>query len=89
MQHRAAIDVGTLAEEDLIRYLRCLEGGDAVAVYAEHLAVGPSLPAAERAVADRLVIDRGWDGIEHSRRGSSAPAGRRSGTAQPGRHGRR
>ena len=65
MQHRAAIDVGTLAEEDLIRYLRCLEGGDAVAVYAEHLAVGPSLPAAERAVADRLVIDRGWDGIEH------------------------
>ena len=65
MQHRAAIDVGTLAEEDLIRYLRCLEGGDAVAVYAEHLAVGPPLPAAERAVADRLVIDRGWDGIEH------------------------
>ena len=65
MQHRAAIDVGTLAEEDLIRYLRCLEAGDAVAVYAEHLAVGPPLPAAERAVADRLVIDRGWDGIEH------------------------
>ena len=65
MQHRAAIDVGTLAEEDLIRYLRCLEAGDAVAVYAEHLAAGPPLPAAERAVADRLVIDRGWDGIEH------------------------
>ena len=63
-QHRAAIDVGTLAEEDLIRFLRCLEAGDAVAVYAEHLAVGPSLPAAERAVADRLVIDRAWDGIE-------------------------
>ena len=65
MQHRAAIDVGTLAEEDLIHYLRCLEAGDAVAVYAEHLAVGPPLPAAERAVADCLVIDRGWDGIEH------------------------
>ena len=65
VQHRAAIDVGTLAEEDLIRFLRCLEAGDAVAVYAGHLAVGPPLPAAERAVADRLVIDRGWDGIEH------------------------
>ena len=64
-QHREAIDVGTLAEEDLVRYLRCLEAGDAVAVYAEHLAGGPPLPAAERAVADRLVIDRGWDGIEH------------------------
>ncbi len=65
MQHRAAIDVRALAEEDLIRYLRCLEAGDAVAVYAEHLAVGPPLPDAERAVADRLVIDRAWDGIEH------------------------
>ena len=64
-QHRAAIDVETLAEEDLVRYLRCLEAADAVAVYAEHLAIGPALPAAERAVADRLVIDRGWDGIEH------------------------
>ena len=64
-QHRAAIDVETLAEEDLVRYLRCLEAGDAVAVYAERLVVGPPLPAAERAVADRLVIDRGWDGIEH------------------------
>ena len=36
-----------------------------MAVYAEHLAVRPPLPAAERAVADRLVIDRSWDGIEH------------------------
>ena len=64
-QHRAAIDVGTLAEADLVRYLSCLEAGDAAAVYAEHLAVAPPLPAAERAVADRLVIDRAWDGIEH------------------------
>ena len=59
VQHRAAIDVENLAEEDLVRFLRCLQ-----AVYAERLAAGPPLPAAERAVADRLVIDRGWDGIE-------------------------
>ncbi len=65
VQHRAAIDVENLAEEDLVRFLRCLDGSDAVAVYAERLAAGPPLPAAERAVADRLVIDRGWDGIEH------------------------
>ena len=64
-EQRVAIDVEALSEEDLVRYLSCLEAGDAVAVYAEHLAVGPPVPAAERAVADRLVIDRGWDGIEH------------------------
>ena len=44
-QHRAAITVETLAEEDLIRFLRCLEGGEALQVYAEHLARRPPLPA--------------------------------------------
>ena len=64
-QHRAEITVETLADEDLIRYLRCLEGGEALQVYAEHLARRPPLPTAERALADRLVIDRCWERVEH------------------------
>ena len=64
-QHRAAISVQQLAELDLVRYLRCLDGGEAVRVYAAYLDGRPPLPAAERAVADRLVIDRRWEPIEH------------------------
>ena len=64
VQHRAAIAVRSLPEPDLIRYLRCLDGGDAVSVYAEYLGGGPPLAAAERVVADRLVIDRCWQPLE-------------------------
>ena len=64
VQHRAAIAVRNLPEPDLIRYLRCLDGGDAVSVYAEYLGGGPPLAAAERVVADRLVIDRCWQPLE-------------------------
>ena len=64
VQHRAAIAVQNLPEPDLIRYLRCLDGGEAVSVYAEYLGGGPPLTAAERVVADRLVIDRCWQPLE-------------------------
>ena len=63
-QHRAAIAVQTLAEPDLIRYLRCLDGGEAVSAYAEYLGGRPPLAEAERVVADRLVIDRCWQPLE-------------------------
>ena len=63
-QHRAAIAVENLPEPDLLRYLRCLDGGEAVSAYAECLADRPPLAAAERVVADRLVIDRCWQPLE-------------------------
>ena len=64
LQHRAAIAVQELTEADLSHYLRHLEGSEAVAVYAARLATGPPLPAAERSVADRLVIDRCWERLD-------------------------
>ena len=63
-QHRAAIAVQNLAEPDLLRYLRCLDGGETVAAYAEYLACRPPLAAAERMLADRLVIDRCWQPLQ-------------------------
>ena len=63
-RHRAAIAVQNLPEPDLIRYLRCLDGGAAVSVYAEYRGGRPPLAAAERVVADRLVIDRCWEPLE-------------------------
>ena len=63
-RQRAAIAVQNLPEPDLIRYLRCLDGGEAVSVYAEYLGGRPALAAAERVVADRLVIDRCWAPLE-------------------------
>ena len=63
-RHRASISPAALAEEDLARYVRYLDGADALAVYADYLTVGPRAPAAERALADLLVIRRCWDGLE-------------------------
>ncbi len=63
-QHRASIDLPALSEDDWILYLRHLAGADALAAYAEHLAAGPPLPRVERALADRLVVQRGWEGLD-------------------------
>ena len=63
-QHRAAIAVQNLPEPDLLRYLRCLDGGEAVSAYAACLAGRPPLAAADRLLADRLVIDRCWQPLE-------------------------
>ena len=80
-QHLAAISVGELAEEDFVRCLRCLDGSEAVGVYAEYLACGPKLAAAERAIADHLVIDRGWEHLgllaaDHALRQDAVPVRR-------------
>ena len=63
-QHRATIVVQDLPEPDLLRYLRCLDGGEATSTYAEYLACRPPLAAAERMLADRLVIDRCWQPLQ-------------------------
>lgn len=61
--HRASVSPRTLGEEDLVRYLRCLDGADALAVYAEHLNARPPVLQAERTLADRLVTERCWEGL--------------------------
>ena len=65
--NRAAIAVRELAEPDLIRYLRCLDGSEVVPAYAEYLGARPPLAAAERLermVADRLVLDCCWEPLQ-------------------------
>ena len=61
--HRPSIAVRTLPEEDLVRYLHHLDGTDALAAYADRLSARPPVLQAERALADRLVIERDWDGV--------------------------
>ena len=80
-QHGAAIAVQGLADEDLVHYLRHVTGSEALAVYAAHLTTRPPLPAAERAVADRTVIDRCWERLavlpaEHPLRRDAPPVQR-------------
>ncbi|MDD9982518.1 MAG: hypothetical protein OXU81_14375 [Gammaproteobacteria bacterium] len=63
-RHRESVSPRTLGEEDLVRYVRCLDGADALAVYADCLNARPPVLRAERTLADRLVIERGWEGLE-------------------------
>jgi len=61
---RASLSTQALSEDDWVQYVRYLDGADAVAAYADHLSAGPRLPAVERALADRLVIERGWESLD-------------------------
>ena len=63
-RHRASISVEAAGDEDLILYLRCLDGADALAVYADSLASRPASPRVERVLADLLVIRRCWRGLD-------------------------
>lgn len=63
-QHRAAISARTLPEDDLVLYLHHLDGAEALGTYADRLDAGPSVPRAERALADRLVALGGWEDLE-------------------------
>lgn len=64
-QHRASIEVQTLSEENLVQYIRHLDGVEALADYADYLLAqrSPSLQV-ERMLADLLVIQRCWQGLE-------------------------
>lgn len=61
---RASLSTQALSEDDWGQYVRYLDGADAVAAYAGHLTAGPPMPAVERALADRLVIERGWADLD-------------------------
>ena len=64
VRHRASICAETLGEEDLVRYLRHLDGDDAVTVYASYTETGSSFSDAERLLADWLVIRRCWRALD-------------------------
>ena len=61
---RESISLATVGDEDLVRYVRRLDGADALAVYATFLIVRPASLRAERSLADLLVIHRCWDGLD-------------------------
>ena len=63
-EQRASLSTQALSEGDWAQYVRYLDGADAVAAYADHLSTGPPMPAVERALADRLVIERGWADLD-------------------------
>ena len=63
-RHRASVSVEAAGDEDLILYIRCLDGADALAVYADFLASRPASPRVERVLADLLVIRRCWRGLD-------------------------
>lgn len=63
-RHRVSVSPRTLEGDDLVRYLRCLEGAEALAVYVDYLNARLPVPRAERWLADRLVVRRSWEGLE-------------------------
>ena len=63
-RYRASISVPSLSEDEWLQYVRYLDGGDALATYAGHLAGGTSMLRVERALADRLVVQRCWECLD-------------------------
>ena len=63
-RHRASLSLPALSEADGVQYVRYLDGPEALAAYAEHVGKGPAMPHVERALADRLVVERFWDGLD-------------------------
>ena len=62
-RHRASLSLPALSEADQVQYVRYLDGPDALAAYAEHVRKAPPMPRVERTLADRLVVERFWDGL--------------------------
>ena len=56
--YRGSISLPALSEDEWVQYVRYLDGGDALAAYADHLDGGRPLPCVERVLADRLVVQR-------------------------------
>ena len=62
--YRASMSLPALSEDEWAQYVRYLDGGDALAAYADHLDRGTSLPRVERVLADRLVVQRFWAALD-------------------------
>ena len=64
-QYRTSISFRQLAEEDLVQYFRHADGAEALADYADYLLTpSPPILQVERMLADLLVIQRCWQGLE-------------------------
>ena len=63
-RHRGSISARTLEEADLVLFVRYLDAAEAPAVYADYLTARPSVPEAERALADRFVVERCREGLD-------------------------
>ena len=62
--YRALIPLPALSEDDWVQYVRYLDGEDALATYAGHLAGGAPMHRVEQVLADRLVVQRCWKGLD-------------------------
>ena len=62
--YRGSISLPALSEDEWVQYVRYLDGGDALAAYADHLDGGTSLLRVERVLADRLVVQRFWVALD-------------------------
>ena len=62
--YRASIHLPALSEDDWVHYVRYLDGADALAAYAGHLAGGAPMQRVEQVLADRLVVQRCWKGLD-------------------------
>ena len=63
-RYRASLSAPALSEDEWVQYVRYLDGGDALAAYADHLDGGTSLSRVERVLADRLVVQRFWVALD-------------------------
>ena len=63
-RHRASLSLPALSEADGVRYVRYLDGPDALAAYAEQVSKAPPMLQVERTLADRLVVERFRDGLD-------------------------
>ena len=71
-----------LSEDDWVQYVRYLDGAGSLAAYADHLTTGQPLLPVELALADRLVIERCWEGLNIL--DTSHPLRRDAGAVMPG-----
>ena len=78
-QYRTSISFQQLAEEDLVQYFRHADGAEVLAEYADYLQTPlPPILQVERMLADLLVVQRCWQGLEvlaadHPLRRDAAP----------------
>ena len=78
-QYRTSISFQQLAEEDLVQYFRHADGAEVLPDYADYLQTPlPPILQVERMLADLLVIQRCWQGLEvlaadHPLRRDAAP----------------